>query len=127
MNPLVRDILHLLRRHIIVKSVRLVNYDETLYGRLEVKIRWRLVKNYKFQVWLHYEPTYQDYAYQLFSDRPILRWDNSPHYPNISTAPHHVHDETGKIRESHLLGDPRKDVQHVLSIIAEWLEKVSKA
>ena len=97
MNPLIDDLIRILQRHLAVKSVRVVNYDETPAGKLEVKIRCRLVRGYHMQVWLHHEPIFQDYAYQLFADHPILRWDNTPHYPNISTAPHHFHDENTKV------------------------------
>lgn len=31
------------------------------------------------------------YHYQDESGRPIFRYDNAPHYPNIHTYPHHKH------------------------------------
>ena len=73
------------------------------------------------QIWLHHEPAFQDYAYQLFTDHPILRWDNAPHYPNISTAPHHFHDENNMVRESPLKGKMQQDLKTVLSEIEKWL------
>jgi len=123
MPALVDDLLGLLREHSLIKSVRVINYDETPAGKLELKIRCRLGTSYRFQIWLHYEPTVQDYAYQLFTDHPILRWDNAPHYPHILTAPHHFHDEQGKVGESLLDGRPLEDLKRVLSEIEEWLSK----
>lgn len=122
MHTLVNSILKILRGHSLVKNVRLVSYDETPAGKLEVKIRSRLVGDYQFQIWLHYEPSALDYAYQLFTDQPLLRWDNAPHYPNIVTAPHHFHDENNKVSESPLTGNLSQDLNIVLSMIKEWLD-----
>lgn len=121
MTALVSDLLKLLREHPLVKSARVVNYDETPAGKLELKVRCRLVKDYQLQVWLHHEPSFQDYAYQFFTDRQILGWDNSPHYPDIPTAPHHFHNEVGKVGESPLTGRPLKDLKKVLGEIEKWL------
>jgi hypothetical protein len=114
--------LSLLRRHPLVRSARVVHYDETPVGKIELKARCRLPRGYQFQVWLHHEPTFQDYAYQLFSDRPLLRWDNAPHYPGIATAPHHFHDEAGQVGDSPLRGEPLVDLPHVLAEIEKWIE-----
>lgn len=122
MHTLVNSILKILRGHSLVKNVRLVSYDETPTGKLEVKIRCRLVGDYQFQIWLHYELHSQDYAYQLFSDQPLLRWDNAPHYPKIATAPHHFHDENNKVTESQLTGIVLQDLNLVLAEIKKWLD-----
>ena len=121
MSALVDDVLSFLRGHSLVKSVRVVNFDETPAGNLELKIRCRLVKGYQFQAWLHNEPAFQDYACQLFTNLSIMRWDNAPHYPNIPTAPHHFHDERGQVSASPLSGKPLKDLRSVLSEIEKWL------
>jgi hypothetical protein len=121
MRGLVDDLLNLLRSHPLVKSIRIVNYDETPAGKLELKIRCRLNKECQLQIWLHLESAFQDYAYQLFTTRPLLRWDNAPHYPAISTAPHHFHHEDGKVSESPLTGNLLNDLEKVLSEIEQWL------
>lgn len=123
MTALVDDLLSLLRGHPLVQGARVVNYDETSAGKLELKIRCRLSKGYQLQVWLHQEPTFLDYAYQLFADRPILRWDNAPHYPHIPTAPHHFHNEVGQVDKSPLSGEPLKDLKNVLAKIEKRLSK----
>jgi len=122
MHALVNSILKILRGHSPVKNVRLISYDETPAGKLEVKIRCRLTGDYQFQVWLHHEPNTLDYAYQLFTDQPLLRWDNAPHYPKIATAPHHFHNENNKVSESQLAGIVLKDLDLVLSETKKWLD-----
>ena len=122
MLSFVRDVLSLLRGHPLVQSLRVVHYDETPAGKMELKVRCRLPGGYRFQVWLHDEPGFQDYAYQLFSDHPLLRWDNAPHYPDVATAPHHFHDETSDVSISLLHGNPLIDLPHVLAKIEEWMK-----
>ncbi len=123
MHALVSNLIELLQNHQLVEHVRVVNYDETPAGNLEAKIRCRLIDKYKLQVWLHLTSEYRDYAYQLFTNRPLLRWDNAPHYPTISTAPHHFHDENNTVDSSPLIGDSEQDLKRVLSEIEIWLNK----
>jgi hypothetical protein len=120
MNALVSRLLDRLRTHRMIRNVRIVTYDETPTGKFEIKIRCRLVPRHQLQVWLHAGPSLLDYSYQLFSDCPIWRWDNAPHYPHISSAPNHFHDEQGKILESDLTGNPDIGLPIVLSAIEKW-------
>ena len=120
---LVDEIIALLQSHPLVRDVRVVNYDITPYGKLELKVRCRLVQNFHLQIWLHREPRFNDYAFQLFSDHPILRWDNAPHYPDIATAPHHFHDEFGQVSDSDFTGEMLQDLRYVLASIEEWLRQ----
>jgi len=62
-----------------------------------------------------------DYAYQLFLDVPLLRWDNKEEFQYLETYPHHHHDEQGNITVSELVGDPTKDLQTVLGYIEEFI------
>lgn len=121
MNALVNEILEILETHALVKSTRVVNYDETPSGKLEVKIRCDLPKSHQLQIWIHAEPESLDYAYQLFTTVPLLRWDNAPHYEHLATAPHHFHDEHGKVYESPLTGNIKRDLKIVLSEINAWM------
>jgi hypothetical protein len=115
MSAFTPDILALLRGHRLIKAVRVVQHDETPLGKIELKLRCLLAVGganiYRFQVRLHHEPSFRDYAYQLFSDHPLLRWDNAPHYPDLSTAPHHFHDESGQVA----------DLPYVLTEIEKWV------
>ncbi len=117
----VPELLSLLRAHPLVRSLHIVHYDETPQGSIELKVRCQLPGSYQFQVWLHHEPAFQDYAYQLFSDHPLLRWDNAPHYPHVTTAPHHFHNEAGDVNASPLRGDPLVDLPYVLGEIEKWM------
>jgi len=79
--PLVSDILRLLQAHPLVQSLRVVEHDETPLGKLVLKVRCQLAESHRFQLWLHHEPAFQNYAYQLFTDRPLLRWVTYPIIP----------------------------------------------
>jgi hypothetical protein len=122
MNKIVDEILEILEGNELIQSTRVVNYDETPSGRLEAKLRTQLPKYHTLQIWIHIEPESLDYAYQLFTTVPLLRWDNSPHYGNLPNAPHHFHDENGKVRESSLTGNIKRDLKIVLKEIAKWME-----
>ena len=123
MNTLVDDIVELLETHALVKTTRVVHYDETPSGKLEVKIRCGLPKNHQLQVWIHVEPESLEYAYQLFTTVPLLRWDNAPHYGHLSSAPHHFHDEHGNVSDSPLTGNINRDLKFVLNEISNWVEE----
>jgi len=122
MSVLIGDLLRLLRARPLVHSVRVINYDETPQGNLELKMRCRLAQEYQLQVWIHSEPQLLDYAYQFFVACPILRWDNAPHYPQIDSAPHHFHDEREQVTPWPLSGDPLLDLQLILAYITDWFD-----
>jgi hypothetical protein len=61
------------------------------------------------------------YSYQLFTDTHLIRWDNSPHYPDIETYPHHFHNEQEKIESSHLSGNDEDDLKIILSKIQNYI------
>lgn len=46
MNTLVEQLLNTLRTHRLLKNVRLLTYDETASGKLEVKIRCQVSKKF---------------------------------------------------------------------------------
>jgi len=53
---------------------------------------------------LHIRERYKDgelvkYSYHFMKGNKVIRWDNVPHHKEISTYPHHMH-ENDKIRES---------------------------
>ena len=49
---------------------------------------------------LKYSFHWQDEQAQL-----IRRWDNAPHYPNLPSAPHHIHEADGSISDSETIPD----------------------
>ncbi len=122
MNKIVDDILDILQANNLIQNTRVVNYDETPLGKLEAKLRSQLPKNHTLQIWIHIEPESLDYAYQLFTSVPLLRWDNSPHYGHLASQPHHFHDEHGNVYDSPLTGNIKRDLKIVLKEITNWME-----
>lgn len=123
MNKIIDYILEILQGDNLIQNTHVVNYDETPSGRLEAKIRSQLPKDHTLQIWIHIEPESLDYAYQLFASVPLLRWDNSPHYGHLATAPHHFHDENGNVYESPLTGNIKRDLKIVLKEISNWMNE----
>ena len=123
MQAIVDDILSILQADALIESMRVVNYDETPVGRLEAKIRCQLPKKHLLQIWIHLEPESLDYAYQLFTTIPLLRWDNAPHYGHLARAPHHFHDEQGNVYDSTLTGNVKRDLRIVLGEIRTWMKE----
>jgi hypothetical protein len=123
MQAIVDDILNLLEADALIEDARVVNYDETPSGKLEAKIRCLLPKKHLLQIWIHLEPESLDYAYQLFTTVPLLRWDNAPHYGYLDSAPHHFHDENGDVFDSPLTGNVKRDLKIVLSEIRKWMKE----
>lgn len=123
MPSLLAELLDILAQSHIVQDTRVVEHDETAHGRVLLRIRCQLPFGYDLQIWVHHEQALQRYAYQLFNDRPILRWDNAPHHPEIQGFPHHFHDEVGCKLSSALTGDPLGDVPVILDKIAQFLER----
>lgn len=78
------------------------------------KIRADLTGEYKFQVRIYYNRGHIDYAYQLFTEVPLLRWDNKEEFPHLATYPHHHHDQHGHVKVSPLTGNPVEDLKIVL-------------
>ena len=123
MPSLLAELLDILSQSPIVRATQVVEHDETVHGRVLLRIRCQLSPGYNLQIWVHYKRAFQRYAYQLFTDRPILRWDNAPHHPEIQGFPHHFHDEMGRKFPSTLTGDPLVDVPAILDEIAQFLER----
>ena len=86
------------------------------------KIRCRLLLS-KYQFEIRFIQTEQEmfYSYQLFSNHPIIRWDNAPHFPKIKTFPHHFHNFKGEVEDSELNGVSEKDLSLVLGKLIEFL------
>jgi hypothetical protein len=61
------------------------------------------------------------YSFQLFSDRPLLRWDNAPHYPSLSNSPHHFHDQDGNVSSSALTGNLLDDFDIVIVEVKRFI------
>ena len=92
-----------------------------------LKVRAELTGENKLQLRIYYNQGHIDYAYQLFADVPILRWDNKEEFRHLETYPHHHHDEQGNVKPSRLTGDPLRDIEIVLQDVSRFLsEKTDK-
>ena len=106
----------------IVKSFCVSLYEQEgdiLRFKAEITFRndsKRFIKEYVF------ENKERKYAYH-WADACgdlIYRWDNTKHWPDISTSPHHKH--TG----SQVLESTETSVADVLNMISEQIEKIPK-
>ncbi len=61
------------------------------------------------------------YSFQLYSDRSLLRWDNTPHYPDLLNFPHHFHDQDENISSSTLTGDLLNDYDLVIADVLDYV------
>lgn len=86
-----------------------------------LKLRATLAGDNQLQVRLYVNGAHVDYAYQLFSDEPVIRWDNKEEYPTLTTFPHHFHTADGQVVASELTGDPFADLPVVLSALEQFL------
>lgn len=60
------------------------------------------------------------YHWQNENNEMILRWDNAPHFPSVSTFPHHLH------RGNEVTSSYRVFIEEVLSEIKNYLYSESK-
>ncbi|MBM3179461.1 MAG: hypothetical protein FJZ86_03815 [Chloroflexi bacterium] len=63
-----------------------------------------------------------DYSYH-WQDKEgnfLRRWDNSPHFPKLKNAPHHVHTPTGEAEEEVAPGGPVNIFQVMDEITASF-------
>ena len=109
----------------LIASWQVLIEDETAHRAL-YKIRCHALRT-AYELELRFIQTEDEiiYSYQLFTDRPIMRWDNAPHFPALQSFPHHTHDESGAIDESDLSGDPVQDLPNVLNQLRALLAKPS--
>jgi len=83
--------LEALKKSETVKEVVSVNFD-SIGDYLRLKIRVRLKNNWLMDVWEHTAPKLRRYSYHVFAGKKlIVRWDNAPHFKDVSTFPRHMH------------------------------------
>lgn len=112
----------IIQAHFLSKRVEVVETKGFSPDQFFFKVRAEFPGKYHLQVRIYYNRGHIDYAYQLFSDAPLLRWDNKEEFPALATYPHHYHNEQGKVTASPLRGDPLQDINVVLNSIAAFIE-----
>ena len=110
-----------LQTHPLCKRVAEVETREFAADQFIFKIKAEFPGKTSFQVRIYFNRGHIDYAYQLFTDIPLLRWDNKEEFRTIATYPHHHHDAAGNIYPSPLKGDPITDIQTVLAAVSQFL------
>ena len=110
-----------LKSNPLISSLKVVEIDE-IFTRSVLRIRCNLLPSfYHFDIRLIQTEIETIYSYQLYTDHPIVRWDNAPHYPEIPTLPHHFHNKEGKVEVSPLQGSIFDDLDNVLKMIKSIL------
>ena len=116
----------ILQAHPLCEKVTGVETREFSSDQFSFAIRANLAGAKKLQVRIYYNRGHVDYAYQLFTDVPLLRWDNKEEFRHLATYPHHHHDEQGHVKQSPLSGDPSRDMGIVLQEIDRFLSGRAK-
>jgi hypothetical protein len=110
-----------LKSNPLISSLKIVEIDE-VFTRSVLRIRCNLLPSfYHFDIRLIQTENETIYSYQLYTDHPIVRWDNAPHYPEITTFPHHFHNKKGEVEVSPLQGSIFDDLDNVLKMIKSIL------
>jgi hypothetical protein len=97
-----------------VKSFQIIDNDPLDSENYLLKIRCELISGNSLQIRLRAVSGDIRYSYQELTDKPLRRWDNATHFPDLPNFPHHYHDAQGNITESSLTGDPTVDLPQVL-------------
>jgi hypothetical protein len=115
------EIIEHLKNKRIISSVKVVSVDDSIQRSI-CRLRCNLLPSrFKLDIRLIQTEIEIIYSYQLFHKRPILRWNNAPHFPDIATFPHHCHNQKGEIGKSNLIGYVLADIDLVLKEIKKFL------
>jgi hypothetical protein len=118
---LLGNIVAILQASAIFQKIEIVETKVFSPEQFFFKIRAELTPPYLFQIRMYYNHEHTDYAYQLFSGVPLLRWDNKEEFPHLATYPHHHHDADGHVSISALIGNPEHDIKVVLAAVIEFI------
>jgi len=113
----------ILQAHSLCSNVRVIETREFSAWQFFFKLRADLPEEHKLQIRIYYNQGHPDYAYQLFTQYPLLRWDNKEEFHHLDTYPHHHHDAEGNVIRSSLTGDPLNDLNIVLAEISTYLSE----
>ena len=89
------------------------------------KLRLTFIDGSFLDVWLSHEGDYSYHWEHRGQSGKYYRWDNAPHYPNVSSFPEHFHDgEEKMIKESHIGISPEDALRRVFGFISHKLRKL---
>ena len=127
LSSLLGTLMAILQAHPICEQAAVIETKTFSPDQFFFKIRAEIIKTHKFQIRVYYNQGHIDYAYQLFTDEPLLRWDNKEEFDHLVTYPHHHHDEVGHVKASPLSGEPLSDIEVVLQEVTTFLSEEAKA
>ena len=127
LSSLLGTLMAILQAHPICEQAAVIETTTFSPDQFFFKIRAEIIKTHKFQIRVYYNQGHIDYAYQLFTDEPLLRWDNKEEFDHLVTYPHHHHDEVGHVKASPLSGEPLSDIEIVLQEVTTFLSEEAKA
>ena len=104
-----------------LSNIQVVENESVDDETFAFKIRATVVPNF-LQIRFLADKNFERYSFQLYSDHPLLRWDNAPHYPDLSNFPHHIHDQDGRTFSSKLTGNLVDDFDAVISEIKKFMK-----
>lgn len=113
----------ILQAHPLCGTVWVTEAREFYARQFFFKLRVDLPEEHMLQVRIYYNQGHLDYAYQLFTDQPLLRWDNKEEFRHLDTYPHHHHGREGNVVRSPLTGEKVNDLSIVLSEIATYVSE----
>lgn len=106
-----------LKSNPLISSLTIVAIDE-VFTRSVLRVRCNLLpSSYHLDIRLIQTESETIYSYQLYTDHPMVRWDNAPHFPSITTFPHHYHNLHENVEASPLKGLIFEDLDYVLNAI----------
>ena len=117
---LLDDLLARMRAASELSGIRIIENEAVDDETYIFKIHASLLSN-SLQIRFLADKNFRRYSFQLYSDRPLLRWDNTPHYPNLSNFPHHFHDQDGIVAPSALSGNLLDDFDLVMIEVRRFM------
>jgi hypothetical protein len=110
-----------IQMHPLCERVTEVETREFSPDQFIFKVKAELVGKVSFQARVYFNRGHVDYAYQVYTDAPLLRWDNKEEFRSIPSYPHHHHDADSRIHPSPLTGNPASDIHVVLDLVNGYL------
>ena len=110
-----------LQAHSLCENVAVIETRAFSPDQFFLKVRAELPVSHRLQVRIYFNRGHTDYAYQLFTTEPLMRWDNKEEFHHLSSFPHHYHDDNGNVLPSPLSGNVSGDLHLVLTEVSDYL------
>ena len=120
---LLDDLLARMRETPELNDIQIVENEVVDDETFQFKVRATLVPNF-LQIRFLADKDLKRYSFQLYSDHPLLRWDNLPHYPDLQNHPHHFHNQDNDVTASSLTGELLADFDIVIAEIKKFMNLV---